>query len=493
MKYFINITSVSVTVLLFAVLFSVLPIVIVSCKKSSTTEPVIPPPVTPPDTTTVNSAVGFWMTTDNQLTLLKKQNVALNWGTLTNNYSTISVDTTQTYQTIDGFGFALTGGSADVINGMSSSAKADLLRELFSTDSAAIGISYLRVSIGASDLSASVFSYDDMPAGQTDPELQNFSLGIDTVNLIPVLKQILAISPSIKILGSPWSPPTWMKTNKTSIGGSLMPEYYASYANYFVKYIQAMREKGITIDAITIQNEPLYGGNNPSMLMSAAEQASFIKILGPIFQTAGITTKIIVYDHNCDRPDYPIDVLRDATARQYIDGSGFHLYGGDISALSSVHYAYADKNIYFTEQYTSSTSDFAGDLKWHLKNVVIGSIRNWSKNAIEWNLANNPSFEPHTNGGCTTCKGAVTIGVNVTRNVGYYIIAHASKFVRPGSVRVESNIAGSLQNVAFVTPEGRKVLIVENDGSSLQKFNVRFQDKWITTSLDAGAVGTYVW
>jgi len=433
------------------------------------------------------------LTTDNQLTLLRKQNVALNWGTVINNYATITVDTTQAYQSIDGFGFALTGGSADVINAMSPSARTDLLKELFSTDSAAIGISYLRVSIGASDLSASVFSYDDVPASQTDPELQNFSLGIDTVNLVPVLKQILAINPSIKILGSPWSPPVWMKTNKGSVGGSLLPQFYDSYANYFVKYIQAMKQKGITIDAISVQNEPLYGGNNPSMLMSASEQANFIKILGPAFQSAGITTKIIVYDHNCDRPDYPMEVLRDATARQYVDGSGFHLYGGDISALSTVHYAYANKNIYFTEQYTSSTADFAGDLRWHLKNVIIGSMRNWSKNAIEWNLANNTSFGPHTNGGCTTCKGAVTIDVNVTRNVGYYIIGHASKFVRPGSVRVESNITSSLQNVAFVTPGGNKVLLVENDGSALAKFNIRFKDQWITTSLDAGAVGTYVW
>jgi glucosylceramidase len=376
---------------------------------------------------------------------------------------------------------------------MSPSAQNELLRELFSADSGAIGISYLRVSIGSSDLNASVFSYDDMPPGQVDPELQNFTLGIDTVNLIPVLKQILAISPSIKILGSPWSPPVWMKTNKNSIGGSLLSEYYQSYANYFVKYIRAMKASGITIDAITVQNEPLYGGNNPSMLMSPTEQADFIKLLGPLFQSAGIATKIIVYDHNCDRPDYPIQVLRDADARQYIDGSGFHLYGGDVSALSTVHYAYADKNVYFTEQYTSSTADFAGDLKWHLKNVVIGAMRNWSRNVLEWNLANNTSFGPHTNGGCTTCKGALTIGVNVTRNVGYYIIAHASKFVPPGSVRIESNIAGELQNVAFTTPGGQIVLIVENNGSSLQHFNISYKDKRVVTSLDAGAVGTFVW
>ncbi|HET9825132.1 MAG TPA: glycoside hydrolase family 30 beta sandwich domain-containing protein, partial [Chitinophagaceae bacterium] len=171
----------------------------------------------------------------------------------------------------------------------------------------------------------------------------------------------------------------------------------------------------------------------------------------------------------------------------------FHLYGGEISALSTVHNAHPDKNVYFTELYTSSTGDFATDLKWHLRGVIIGSTRNWSKIAIEWNLANNVYFGPHTNGGCTTCKGAVTIGSGITRNVGYYIVAHASKFVRPGSVRIASNVLGSLQSAAFLTPDGSKVLIVENDGNSFQKFNIRFNDKWVTTSLDAGAVGTYVW
>jgi glucosylceramidase len=450
----------------------------------------------PPDTISspVSSDVGFWLTTTDQKSLFKKQNVTLNWGTVNNSYSTITVDASQTFQSLDGFGFTLTGGSADILRSMSSSGRADLLNELFGTDSAGIGISYLRISIGASDLSASVFSYDDVPSGQTDTLLQHFSLGIDTVNLVPVLKEILAINPDIKILGSPWSAPIWMKTNNSSAGGNLLPQYYGVYANYFVKYIQAMKERGIAIDAITIQNEPLNGGNNPSMLMSSAEERDFIKnYLGPAFHDAGITTKIVIYDHNCDRPDYPLDILNEDSAAQYVDGSAFHLYAGDISALSTVHDSHPEKNIYFTEQYTSSTGDFGSDLQWHLKNVVIGSVRNWSKTALEWNLANDPNYGPHTNGGCTTCKGAVTIGANVTRNVGYYIIAHASKFVRPGSVRIQSNIPGHLQNVAFVTPSEKKVLIVANDGLTPQQFNISFQNKWVTTTLDAGAVATYVW
>lgn len=450
----------------------------------------------PVDTTAkpTKNEVDFYLTTGNQSSLLQKQNAILAFGTTETIYPDITVDTTQTYQTIDGFGFTLTDGSAGLIANLPSAMQSDLLKELFGSDGNSISISYLRVSIGASDLSATVYTYDDMAAGQTDVNLQNFSLRKDQSKVIPVLKSILAINPNIKILGSPWTPPTWMKSNNNSVGGSLLPQYYNVYAQYFVKYVQAMKAEGITIDAITVQNEPLYGGNNPSMLMSAAEQADFIKNhLGPAFQAASITTKIIAYDHNCDRPDYPLAVLADAGARQYVDGSAFHLYGGEVSAMSIVHDSYPIKNVYFTEQYTSSTGEFAGDLKWHMKNVIIGTMRNWSRNALEWNLASDPYFEPHTPGGCNTCKGAVTIISGFTRNVSYYIVAHASKFVPAGSYRIASNIPGSLHNVAFKRPDGKKVLIVVNDGNTAQNFNISFNGKRVATALDAGAVGTYVW
>ncbi len=489
-----GVLAVTRSILSFGLILSVCTILACSCSKGGNPgngggggqPPVDPPPVT--------SAVSLWMTTQDEFNLFKKQGIALNWAAQGNGSNTIEVDSTIAFQEVDGFGYTLTGGSADLLMGMSSSARAALLKELFATDSTHIGVSYLRLGIGASDLSASVFSYNEMPPGQTDPALQNFSLGVDTVNLIPVLKEILAINPSISLMGTPWSAPRWMKDNGSSVGGKLLPQYYDAYAKYFVKYIQAMQSRGITINSITIQNEPLHGGNNPSMLMSAVEQAEFIKShLGPVFRQAGITTKIIIYDHNCDRPDYPLAILADPAAKQYVDGSAFHLYGGDISALSQVRNAHPDRHVYFTEQYTASNGSFGGDLKWHMKNVVIGSMRNWSRIAMEWNLANDAGYGPHTPGGCTTCKGAVTIGTSVTRNVAYYIIAHASKFVRPGSKRVHSNVPNSLENVAFVTPDGKKVLIVENDGSTAQTFNIKFNNRYITTTLNAGAVGTYVW
>jgi glucosylceramidase len=450
-------------------------------------------------TTTATSKtdkVEYWVTKSDQSVKLQKQAEALVFTTATNTNPTIEIDASKKFQTIDGFGFSLTGGSAEAINKLEKSKKAALLQELFGSKDNSVGISYLRISIGASDLNAEVFSYDDMPAGKTDLKLEHFNLGPDATGLVPLLREIIAINPSIKIMGSPWSPPVWMKDNGSTKGGSLQPQYYEVYANYFVKYIQKMKEEGIIIDAITPQNEPLHPGNNPSLLMLAEQQADFIgNHLGPAFAKAKIKTKIVTYDHNCNKPEYPLTILKDPKALPFVDGSAFHLYEGDISALSTVHDAYPNKNIYFTEQYTGSGSSFETDLKWNVKNVVIGSMRNWSKNALSWGLANDEFYKPFTPGGCSTCKGALMIDKDgvIKREVGYYIIAHASKFVPEGSVRIASNVSGNIYNVAFKTPKGNIVLIVENDGEKAETFNIKYNQKQIATSLDAGSVATYVW
>ncbi|MFT3682237.1 MAG: glycoside hydrolase family 30 beta sandwich domain-containing protein [Ferruginibacter sp.] len=459
------------------------------CKKKTAAPPVINDPEP------AGAAVSYWITAADKSKLLQKQTTTVTFGSAAATGLKIEVDSTKSFQTVDGFGYTLTGSSAYLINRLSSAERSGLLKELFSSGDDGIGVSYLRISIGASDLSREVFSYDDLPDGETDPSLSKFSLSKDTVDLIPVLKEVLAVNPGIKIMGSPWSPPVWMKTNNNSVGGSLKPEYYAVYAQYFVKYIQAMKAEGIDLSSVTIQNEPQHGGNNPSMVMSAAEQADFIKNhLGPAFQSAGITTKIIVWDHNCDNPAYPIAVLDDAGAKQFIDGSAFHLYGGDISALSQVHTAHPDKALYFTEQWTSAGGDFGGDLKWHLRNVVIGSMRNWSRIALEWNLANDATYSMHTPGGCTECKGALTINNTVSRNVAYYIIAHASKFVPAGSTVISSNIpSSSLPNVAFKTPAGKKILVVLNDAAAAAGFSIVYKGKNAAVSIPANAVATFTW
>ncbi|SHK63142.1 glycoside hydrolase family 30 protein [Epilithonimonas mollis] len=439
------------------------------------------------------AAASVWITKADETAKLQKQ-PDIFFKNASNNYQTIDIDLGQKFQTIDGFGYTLTGGSVQVINQLSATKKEELLQDLFSDKENSIGVSYLRLSIGASDLNSDVFSYNDLPAGQTDLTLANFSMSKDQA-VIDMLKKILTINPSIKIIATPWSPPVWMKDNGSSIGGSLKPEYYSVYAQYFVKYIQGMKAQGITIDAITPQNEPLHPGNNPSMYMTSAQQGEFIKNhLGPAFKTANINTKIILYDHNCDKPDYPMDILADPEAAKYVDGSAFHLYAGNINVLSNVHLAYPDKNLYFTEQWTGSNSSFAGDLIWHIKNVIIGSTRNWSKVALEWNLANDASFNPHTTGGCTECKGAVTINSSgtFTKNVAYYIIAQASKFVPQGSQRIASTQPGNLSSVAFLRPDGKVALIVLNEGDNIENFNIRYNNKNAATLINAKTVATFV-
>lgn len=437
-----------------------------------------------------------WLTDPDYGVLFQKQTEPLHFESTSATRLTINVDDSKTFQTIDGFGFTLTGGSAQHIIRMDPPTRAALLRELFATDRTNIGISYLRLSIGASDLNDHVFSYDDLPPGKRDPEMKKFDLGPDRADVVPVLKEILTINAAIKLLGSPWSAPVWMKTNQDTRGGELKAACYDAYARYFVKYIQAMKAEGIRIDAITIQNEPLNPNNNPSMFMSAKQQAAFIKeSLGPAFAKATIDTKIILYDHNCDRPDYPLAILNDPAAAKFVDGSAFHLYGGEINTLTKVHNARPDKHVYFTEQWIGAPGNLPGDLRWHVRELIIGATRNWSRTVLEWNLAADSNWEPHTDrGGCDRCLGAITIdGNSVTRNPAYYIIAHASKFVRPDSVRIASNEPTGLPNVAFKTPAGRLVLIVLNDGGEQQTFNIANQNKVATVKLNSGAVGTFVW
>ncbi|WP_300597648.1 glycoside hydrolase family 30 beta sandwich domain-containing protein [Niabella sp.] len=438
----------------------------------------------------------IWLTKADQTVLLKKQTgKEIRFGTEQNAWPYLDVDERTAYQTVDGFGYTLTGGSAQLIHQMDAASKKNLLKELFAKDTRSIAVSYLRISMGASDLDASVFSYNDLPEGQTDVTQSKFSLTPDKNALIPVLKAILALNPSIKIIATPWSAPVWMKDNHQSKGGKLKPEYYEAYATYFVKYIQAMKAEGISIDAITPQNEPLHPGNNPSMHMTAEEQRDFIKnSLGPAFRAAGLSTKIVIYDHNLDRPDYPAIIYKDAEAAKYVDGAAFHLYAGPVEAMGRLHREFPQKNLYFTEQWTGSKGNFDGDLQWHIKNVIIGTMRNWSKTALEWNLANDPSYGPHTPGGCTQCKGALTInGSSVSRNVAYYIIAHASKFVPPGSVRIESSAEGGVPNIAFLRPDGKKALIALNEAGAPYTVNIRYKNTWAPVTIPGKSVITMVW
>jgi glucosylceramidase len=439
----------------------------------------------------------LWLTTVNRSALLALQPDVLHFAVTGDQLPTIAVNDMQQFQSIEGFGFALTGGSAQLLMRMTPDRRAALLKQVFSTEGDGIGASYLRVTIGSSDMNDHVYSYDDMPPGGSDPTLAKFSLATDRADVIPVLKEILAINPHIRILGSPWSAPAWMKTNDDVRGGNLKPECYGAYSQYLVKYIEGMKAEGITINAITVENEPLNPKNTPSMVVFASEEDTFIgKYLGPAFEKSGITTEIQLYDHNPDVVSYPLSILADPVASKYAIGTAFHLYGGDSGALTEVHNEYPNKNLYLTEQsVTGRPRGTTIDIAEPVSRVLIGATRNWSRNVLLWNLAADPHAGPHTdNGGCTGCFGAITLdGDNATFNVAYYAAAHFSKFVRPGSVRIGSNELEQLHTAAFLTPDGKVVLVVANTGNFSKAFQIGYHGVTVKTTMPAESVGTYVW
>lgn len=393
--------------------------------------------------------------------------------------SSLSWDENIEYQEIEGFGASLTGSSAFVLAQLPPEKRAAVLRQLFDAETG-IGLSYLRLTIGASDFSTRAFTYNDLPPGETDPTQARFRLSDDEKDLLPVLREILAIDPALPIMGSPWSAPAWMKASKRLEGGGLSPEWYSSYATYFVKYIQQMKTNGVAIDAITIQNEPQYEAAYPTMAMSAEEQNIFVRDhLGPRFASENISTKIVLYDHNWDTPEYPIAILNDSVTRKYVHGAAFHCYGGDVANMARVQQAYPDKKLYFTECSGGSWApNFGDNLLWYTENLLIGTTRYGSSNVLLWNLALNENHGPTTNApdstrnenlGCMTCRGVITANStthDITYNEEYYALAQFSKFVKRGARRISCTVAEPLQAVAFKNPDKSIVVVVLNPASS---------------------------
>ena len=435
-----------------------------------------------------------WVTRDATSLLQPMQPVAFSGSPPREALPTIEVDDARTFQPIEGFGFSLTGGSAYLLAGLGAAERADLLQELFAPTEASLGLSCLRLSIGASDLGRRDFTYWGLRRGTSDPELEHFNLAGGDREVVPMMKEILAINPALKIIASPWSAPPWMKTNGRYIAGSLKPEYYPDYARYFVKYVEAMRGHGIHVSAVTPQNEPQNPRNEPSMVMTAAEQTEFIKRhLGPQLRKGAPDTEILCWDHNCDGLDYPLAVLGDEEARAYIAGVAWHLYNGSPEAMSYVHEQYPEKKVYFTEQWVFAHEEFMGALRWHTKNVVIGTLRNWSRTAMEWNLASDPEYGLHSRLGAVGAMGGITIGSTIQRNPGYYLMAHSARFIRPGAVRVFSSTVDRLPNMTCLTPDGHLVMVLMNDGDGARRFRVRHRGAHATLDLGTGDVATFRW
>ena len=465
---------------------------------------------------TSESSVRVWMTTGDQKNLLTEQpSSAL--ATPVDGAPTVTIDPSTSYQPIEGFGAAITDSSAHVL--AASPHRDEIMANLFDPVHG-LGLSYLRQPIGASDfVVGQPYTYDDMPAGRTDYGQRHFSIAHDKAQILPLLREAKRLNPHLQIVATPWSQPAWMKTNDSLIGGRLIdsPAIYHSYALYLVKFIEAYRSQGVTVNTITVQNEPQNRtpSGYPGTDMSAAQEEKVIEALGPMLRGAHLPTKILAYDHNwsehpndiantppdetMDTNDYPQEVLSSPAAR-WVSGTAYHCYYGDPSAQTTLHDQFPTKAIYFTECSGSLSGDptttFPDTLHWHTRYLTVGAVRNWARTVITWNLALDPSGGPHT-GGCGTCIGVVTIDPQTgkaTPTADYYVLGQVTRFVRPGAVRIDSNVAGNIWNVAFRNPDGSIVLLANDDdwGTGSQTFNVRLGASEFSYNLPAGAVATFV-
>jgi glucosylceramidase len=448
-----------------------------------------PPPPAPP---------AAYLTTDDLSQHL--QAVALTLGDGGSPDVTVTIDPTTTYQSILGFGASITDSSSYVMTKyLSAAALTQLLTALFDPGQG-VGLTFLRQPMGASDFSTvGDFSYDD---GASDPSLASFSIAQDLKATIPVLKQVLGIAPDLFILGTPWSPPAWMKNNasmdgtgKTGGSSGLAGSAYVPFGNYFVKFVQAYAQQGVVVGAVTPENEPLNGSANyPAMDLNAPSELALIaQDMGPAFQAASLKTEIWAYDHNWDVESYPAQVISDATAGGFTEGAAFHCYAGDASAMTTFHQAFPQKSVYMTE---CSGGDWQSDAFANTIDLALQSTQNWARVISLWNMALDENKGPQ-NGGCSTCRGVVTVDSTsgqITYNADYYALGHFAKFVRPGAVRVASNASGgSISQVAFRNPDGRMALVAHNTGGGTTTLGVIAGGATMTVSVPANAAVTVTW
>jgi len=413
----------------------------------------------------------------------------------------IEVDTGKRYQRMLGFGASITDSSAWLIqHKMTSAQRQALLQELFGRSGDGIGLDFTRLTIGASDFSRHHYSLDDPPNGEADPQLLHFSIDPNLSDVVPVTRQALAVNPQLRVMASPWSAPGWMKNGGSMIKGTLRPEYYDAFARYLLKYVDAYAAEGIPIFALTVQNEPDFEpADYPGMRLNAPARARLIgDHLGPLIAARGKGPLIFDWDHNWDKPQEPKAVLSDPIAGPYVAAVAWHCYGGDPAAQSAVHAAFPDKDAYMTECSDGTWEPVrSGGLPLQTQQLIVQATRDWARGVLFWNLALDERGGPHA-GGCDTCIGVVTIDSatgRVSRNNGYYALAHASRFVRRDAYRVASTATGDgLDNVAFQnTDDGSVVLIVTNKNEKKRSFSVRQQARRFNYTLPAKSVATFRW
>lgn len=445
----------------------------------------------------IKNLVSAFVTTPDRKLLHAPVRVA---DTHASNDITIAVDESQSRQTVRGFGAALTDSSAYLLSRLSAGKREAALRDLFDTRAGGVGFSVLRVPMGASDFTPrGNYTYNDLPPGETDPEQKRFSIKPDEAYILPLLRQIRKINPALTIMASPWSAPAWMKTSKNINGGWLDWSAYAAYARYFVRFVQAYQKAGVPVHYVTLQNEPrLERDSYPTMRMEPGDQARFVREhLGPAFRKAGIKTKILVWDHNWDVPDYPMGVLKDAAARPYIAGVAWHAYAGKPDAQEIVRRAYPHMETHFTESSGGEfASNFGGNVRWDIATLIVGATKYGASTVLKWNLALDPEHGPR-NGGCADCRGVVTINPStgaVTKNEEYYAFGHASRWVRPGAVRLETDDTKDFPGAAFRNRDRSLVFVGANgDTAKARTVTLKFGRRPpVAVTVPAGAAVTVV-
>jgi glucosylceramidase len=445
------------------------------------------------------AGIEVWLTTTDGTRLLARQ-PDLAFGADSSSPLTIEVDAGKRYQEMIGFGAAITDSSAWLLqNKLQPDRRDALMQELFGR-SPGIGLSFVRLTIGASDFSRRHYSLDDVPDGKDDPTLSRFSIDANRADVLPVVKSALAINPRLRVMASPWSAPAWMKTSDSLIKGRLRRDAYGPFSDYLLRYVDAYAAEGVPIYALTLQNEPHFEPPDyPGMRLDAKARARLIgELLGPALAQRHSATRILEWDHNWNEPQSPMNVLGDPVARRYVAGVAWHCYEGDVSAQTLVHDAFPDKEVYFTECSGGEWQPLKSDgLTWLASKLIVGATRGWAKGVLFWNLALDENFGPHL-GGCPDCHGVVTIDSHtgaVTRNFEYYALAHASRFVRPGARRIESS-AGTdgIDDVAFVNPDdGTTALIVVNSNGQARHVSVRSGERSFAYEMPGKSVGTFVW
>lgn len=463
------------------------------------TFPAVKPKVAPA-TRTVMPTVQLWLSTANRRLKLQQQ-PDIDMTARGSLPAEVVIDLQKRFQTMVGFGAAMTDSSAWLIqNKQNFFQRRALLHELYGPPPN-LGLNMMRLTIGASDFSLKPYTLDDVPLGQVDPQLQHFNVTPAVHDVIPTVREVLSIDPDLRIVASPWSAPAWMKTSENLIGGELLPQYESTYADYLVKYLDTYLSYGIPIFAVTLQNEPGFVPiTYPGMEMPSATRARVIaQYLGPKLASRAQKTQILEWDHNWSQPEEPLSVLATPDAARYIDGIAWHCYDGSQYAQGRVHRAYPQKDTYITE---CSGGDWAsavnGELLWFTRELLVTGTRQWARGVVYWNLVLDEQHGPHF-GGCAACKGVVTIDSHtgeVSRNDEYYAFAHFSRFVLPGAVRVESTKTDDtgLANVAFQNAsDGSIVLVMINSNAQARPVSVAQDQTRFEYTMPPQSVATFVW